>query len=160
VAVLYNSRGAYRQPLETMEAAAKPLNFELHRSPVGDPKDFDSAFAAMASARVEAIAVNEDPMIVGNAARIAALARERRLVSVAFPELAAAGGLLGFGANITEMHRRAAVFIDKILKGAKPGDLPVEQPTKFELLVNTRAAQAIGRAIPQSVLLRADRLIE
>jgi putative ABC transport system substrate-binding protein len=104
--------------------------------------------------------MNEDPMLLANSTAIAELATQQRLPTVGFLEIARAGGLIAYGADIVEMHRHAAVFVDKILKGANPGDLPVEQPTKFELVINLRTAKALGVAIPPMLLARADEVIE
>ena len=91
---------------------------------------------------------------------VAALALKQRLPSCSWPQFAVNGGLMGYGVDFPEMFRRAATFVDKILKGAKPADLPVEEPTKFELVINTKTAKALGLAIPQTLLLRADHVIQ
>ena len=160
VAILLNPDGVNPASMDAMRLAAKSIKVELQQFGVRGPNEFESAFASMAKAHVNAVVINEDPMLVANAKGIADFAAKHRLPSIGFQETAEAGGLMAYGANIVEMHRRAAVFIDKILKGAKPGDLPVEQPTKFNFVVNMRTAKAMGLTIPQSVLLQADRLIE
>jgi putative ABC transport system substrate-binding protein len=124
------------------------------------PSEFESALVAIATWRVDALAITDDLTLINNAKGLAALAAKRRLPSTGFKEFAEAGGLIGYGVNFPEMHRRAAVFVDKILKGAKPADLPVEQVTKFELVVNLKAAKALGLMIPQSALIRADEVIQ
>ena len=126
-----------------------------------DPNDFDSAFAAMARERAGAVIVLVDGMLIDNRTRIARLAEKTRLPAVyGLREYAEAGGLMFYGANPLDLNRRAAGYVDKILKGAQPGDLPVEQPIKFELVINLKTAKALGLTIPQSVLLRADQVIE
>jgi putative ABC transport system substrate-binding protein len=101
----------------------------------------------------------EDPMLVDNAKRIADLAAKHRFPATGFKEFAEAGGLMAYAVDFPEMYRRAAVFVDKLLKGAKPGDLPVERATKFELIINLKTAKALGLTIPQSILVRADEVI-
>jgi putative tryptophan/tyrosine transport system substrate-binding protein len=111
--------------------------------------------------RAEAIIVTHDTMTVGNRAHIADLALARRLPTISASSLfAEAGGLMHYGPDLPQMFRRAATFVDKILKGAKPADLPVEQPTKFQLVINLRTAKVLGLTLPQSLILRADRVIE
>ena len=119
------------------------------------------AFPAAVKQRVDAILVGLDGVILANARTIIELAATHRLPAMyASKELVDADGLISFGVNYAELYRQAAKYVDKIFKGARPGDLPVEQPTKFELCVNHRTAKALGLAIPQSILLRADRVIE
>jgi ABC-type uncharacterized transport system substrate-binding protein len=161
VAVLLNPQNpAHRVALETMEAVATELKLELQRVEVRGPDEFEAAFSAMAERRASALAVVDDPMLRANARRVAALAAMKRLPSIGFKEYAEGGGLMAYAADLRDMFRRAAVFVDRILKGARPGDLPVEQATRFELVVNMRTARALGVTIPQSVLLRADEVIE
>ena len=143
-----------------MEAAAESLKLELQQFGVRSPGEFESTFAAMSKGRVEAVAIMEDTMIIANAAAVVSLAARHRILSIGFVEIAEAGGLMAYGVNIPAMYRRAAVFVDKILKGAKPGDLPIERATTFELVINRKTAKALGVTIPQSLLLRADRVIE
>jgi putative ABC transport system substrate-binding protein len=143
-----------------MEVTAKSLNLELQPFGVRGPGEFGSAFAAMAKRRVDAVVIGDDGMLVANAGAIANLAAKTRLPSVGFTEFAEAGGLMAYGASRLESYRHVATFVDKILRGAKPADLPVEQPTRFELVVNLKTAKALGITIPQSVLFRADRVIE
>ena len=124
-------------------------------------RDFDQAFDTIAKVRPDAFIVLADRLFLHNRARIVDFAARNRLPAVyPYRELVEAGGLMSFGPNYADMHRRAATYVDKILKGAKPGDLPVEQPTKFELVINLKTAKALGFTIPQSLLLRADEVIQ
>jgi len=123
--------------------------------------DLEKRFEAAVQWRADAMMVMEDPLFFGLRARIADLALKHRLPAVyGVPSFAQAGGLMVYGPSDTEYYRRAAIYVDKILKGAKPADLPVEQPTKIGLIINIKAASALGLTIPQSLLLRADQLIE
>lgn len=140
--------------------AVKPLKVELQQFAARGPAEFDSAFLAMAKRRIEAVVVQEDPLFVTNVEAIAELAAKRRLPVASGPGLAEAGGLVGYGPNLLEMFRRAGYFVDRIFKGAKPGGLPIERPTRFELVINANAAKRIGATIPAKVLARADRGIE
>ena len=127
-----------------------------------DAKDLAPTFAAMSQAQVGAILVRRDTFVVErNPAEVVELAARRRLPAMYnFREFPDSGGLMSYGANVHDIHRRSAIFVDKILKGAKPGDLPIEQPTKFELVVNAKTAKALGLTIPQSILTRADEIIQ
>jgi putative ABC transport system substrate-binding protein len=123
--------------------------------------EFQDAFKAFARARASALFVIEEATLLPHRARILSLAAQYRLPAAStYREFAEAGGLLSYGPNLPELFRRAATYVDRILKGAKPGDLPVEQPTKFELVINLKAAKALGLTIPQSLLLRADEVIQ
>src|SRR5215472_1631908 len=143
-----------------MAATAKSLKLELHWMEVRRPAEFENAFKTMADKRVGAVVQLEDGMLNANIPAIASLAAAQRLPSIGIAEFAEAGGLMAYGVSLSEMYRRAAVFVDKILKGAKPGDLPIERPTKFETILNQKAARAMGITFPRSVLVRADRTIE
>ena len=145
---------------QAMEPAAKSLKLDLQSIEVRGPADFEKAFKTMADRRVGAVVILEDGMINVNLQVIAALAAGARLPSIGMTELAQAGGLMAYGVNFPEMYRRAAVFVDKILKGAKPGDLPIERAAKFETVFNQKTAKALGITFPKSVLVRADRMIE
>ncbi len=127
-----------------MEAAPESLKLELQQFGVRSPGEFESTFAAMSKERVEAVAIMEDTMIIANAAAVVSLAARHRILSIGFVEIAEAGGLMAYGVNIPAMYRRAAVFVDKILKGAKPGDLPIEQATTFELVINLQDRESAG----------------
>ena len=159
VAVLWKSDGAGLS-LPAMEAAAGPLKVELQKFGVRSRDEFEAAFAAMSKHRVEAVAIVEDTITIPNAAAAASLAAKHRRPSVGFIEVAETGGLMGYGVHFPAMFRRSAVFVDKIVKGANPGDLPIERATTFELVINSKAAKALGITIPQSILVRADRVIE
>jgi putative ABC transport system substrate-binding protein len=162
VAVLFHpdNPGYIRLVVPAMEVAAKSLKLELQQFAVRGPGDLDNAFAAMAKIRVDAVVTTDDPVLVANFGAIAKLAAKMRLPSIGLPEFAEAGGLMAYGADRLELFRRAAYFVDRILKGAKPADLPVEQATRFETVVNLKTAKALGITIPQSFLLRTDRVIE
>ena len=124
-------------------------------------EDLDSAFSALVKARADALAIVDDPALTAQARRIADLAAKHRLPAIYFDRTyVEAGGLLSYGASITDNHRRAATYVAKILRGANPADLPVEQPTKFELVVNLKTAKALGLTIPQSIFIRADEVIQ
>jgi putative ABC transport system substrate-binding protein len=162
VAVLHNPVGIVRTPIwqNAMASAAKSLVIELQEIPVREPHEFEAAFASMANKGIDALAVNEDPVLIANAQAIVNLVARQRLPSIGFLEFGEAGGLMAYGASIVEMHRRAGAFIDKILKGTKPSELPVEQPTKFHLSINLKTAKSQGLTIPAGLLLRADEVIE
>ena len=133
---------------------------QLHSVEVRSADQFDGAFREAAKARSAALAVTLSALIASNRKRIADLAMKNRLPAIyERREFVDSGGLMSYGADQAEPYRRVAVFVDKILKGAKPADLPVEQPTKFELVINLKTAKAIGLTIPPNVLARADRVI-
>jgi putative ABC transport system substrate-binding protein len=162
VAVLSNPDGPV-QPLtiSNVKAAARSLGLELQLVEARGPGDFDRAFAAMAKERVGALFVVTDPVFIPHRARLVSLAAKSRLPSI-FTQRAdvEAGGLLSYGPSFADMYRRAAAYVDKILKGARPADLPVEQPTKFELVINLKTAKTLGLTIPPSLLQRADEVIQ
>jgi putative ABC transport system substrate-binding protein len=161
MAVLVNPDNPALVPIfQAMESTARSLKIGLQQFPARGPNDFDGAFSAMIKSRVDAVDIIEEPMFQANAGVLAGLASQKRLPSAGFKEFAEAGGLLGYGVNILGLFRRAAYFVDKILKGAKPRDIPVEQPTKFELIINLKTAKALGLTIPQSLLGRADEVIQ
>ena len=143
------------------EAAAKVRGWKLLSVEIRDPAQVDAAFAAARDARVSALLVFNSALFDRQAGHVAALAAKARLPAIYGLRLYVdAGGLMSYGPDLVENWRRAATFVDKILKGAKPADLPVEQPTKFELVINVKAAQAQGMVMPQSLLLRADEVIQ
>jgi putative ABC transport system substrate-binding protein len=146
--------------LRALEIPAKSMNVRLQQFEVHGPNDFGDAFVAMAKRGIEAVVILEDAVFVSNARAIADLAAKHRLPSAGFNEFAEVGGLIGYGVDFLEMYRRAAVYVDKILKGTKPADIPIEQATKFAIVANTKTAKALGLEIPQSLLARADEVIE
>jgi len=161
VAVLVKSDNPFFDTaLPALENPATSLKMGLQQFQARGPNELEAAFAAMAKARVEAVVILEDAVFVSNARAIADLAAKQRLPSAGFNELAEAGGLIGYGVNFLEMYRRSAFFVDKILNGAKPANIPVEQATKFELFINLKTAMALGLDVPPQLLARADRVIE
>lgn len=162
VALIYNAANPnHTESLRDAETASRSLGMQLKSIAVRSPADLDAAFRAVAEARPGALVTIGDGMLLGNSERIGDFAAKSRLPGVfPQPEFAEAGGLMSYGPSLEANFRRAAAFVDKILKGANPADLPVEQPTKYELIVNQKTARAIGISIPQAVLLRADRVIE
>ncbi len=162
VAFLLNpdNPGNLKLGFPAIEAAAKSLKLELQQFGVRGPGDIDSSFAAMAKRPVDAVVSADDAVLIANAGAIAKLAAKMRLPSIGSSEFAEAGGLMAYGVNRRETFRRAAYFVDRIFKGAKPADLPVEQATRFETVLNQKTAKALGLQFPQAVLARADRVIE
>ncbi len=161
VAALSNPDNPISRPIiSAMTAAAAQLKMKLEVSKAQGPSEFDSAFATITKSRVAAVVVTEDGEFAASFEAIAALAAGYKLPSIGSKEYGEAGGLIGYGVNFLDLFRRAAYFVDRILKGAKPADLPVEQPTKFELVINLKTAKALGVKIPQSILLRANQVIE
>ncbi len=162
VALLWNPANPGSAPqLRAAEVAARALGVRLQTLEARVPQEIDSAFAAMTKERAGALVVLSDAILLNQRRQIAELAAKSRLPAVyALREHAEAGGLVGYGANPLDLERRAATYVDKILKGAKPGDLPVEQPTKFELVINLKTAKALRLTIPQTLLQRADQVIE
>jgi putative ABC transport system substrate-binding protein len=149
------------QMLKETELAAGAFAVQLHYLDVEDPKDIETVFRAASKGRADAVLVLPNSVLLSQRAQLADLAAKNRLPAVyGQPEYVDAGGLMFYGASITEMFRRAATYVDKILKGAKPADLPVEQPTKFEFVISLKAAKQIGLTIPPNVLARADRVIK
>jgi putative ABC transport system substrate-binding protein len=144
-----------------LEPEARALRVQLQRFEASGPETFEAVFGAIAQSRTDALLLPESALLSGNRERIFKFAADKRLPSAAGgPQFAEAGSLISYGANVTDVCQRSAVLVDKILKGAKPGDLPVERPTKFEMVVNLKTAKQIGLTIPQSVLYRADKVIK
>ena len=161
VAVLMNPENLSSEiNFQPMQRTARSLGLELQRINVRGPEEFDTAFSTIVKGRAGALSVHDDSMLIAQARRVADLAARKRLPTIGFSELAEAGGLMSYGASFADLWRRAATYVDKILKGAKPADLPVEQPTKFEFIINLKAAKQIGLTIPPNVLARADRVIK
>jgi putative tryptophan/tyrosine transport system substrate-binding protein len=162
VAILWNpSNPSNASFLKAVQSSSQSFRTTLLLHGVADASQFDSAFRAMADARAQALIVFVDPITVRHRARIVELATKGRLPAIyGFREFADAGGLMAYGPNVAGACRRAAVYVDKVLKGAKPGDLPVEQVTQFEFLINLKTVKALGLTVPQSVLVRADEIIQ
>jgi ABC-type uncharacterized transport system substrate-binding protein len=146
--------------LRLMESGARSLGLVLQSFAVIGPSTFDSIFSEIAKANMDAALVFEEPIFVANARAVAEVAVERRLPLFGFEEIADAGGLVGYGVDLVEIIQHAAVFVDKILRGTRPADIPFEQATKFKLAINLRTAKTLGLTIPQSLLVRADEVIQ
>ena len=162
VAVLWNPANAYQIGSEKeVQAAAKVLHILVASLPVRNRGELGNALAAIPREHADAVLVLADRLFLHNRERIADFVITNRLPAMnAYRELVEAGGLISFGPSYAVMHRQAATYVDKILKGAKPADMPVEQPAKFELVINLKSARALGITIPQSVLARADEVIQ
>jgi len=161
VAVLGNpSDPEWASQVIEVEAAARTMGLRLQRVEVRGPEEFDAAFAAMARDRAEALLVAGGSTFLVNRVKLAELALKARLPSMfSFRESVQAGGLMAYAVNMADFVGHAAVYVDKILKGAKPADLPVERPTKFELVINLKTARSLGLTMPPALLQRADELI-
>jgi putative ABC transport system substrate-binding protein len=163
VAAMWNPANPVFQKLQLreVEATARALKVRLQKVEARDLEEIERAFAAIAKERTRALHVFPDPVFTTHRGRIADLAIKHRLPAVSGTrELAEAGMLMSYGPNFLESYRRAATYVDKILKGAKPADIPVERPIKFEFVINLKTAKQIGVTVPQSVLFRADKVIQ
>jgi putative ABC transport system substrate-binding protein len=162
IAVLWHPGTPSAAPgLKALEEPARRLRLELQPVGARGPAELEGAFAAMARARAQGVIVLATPIFFGERQRLGELAIAHRLPTMfQIRDYAEAGGLMSYGADLADLYRRAAIPVDKILKGAKPGDIPIEQPTKFELIINLRTAKALGLTIPPSLLQRADQVIE
>ncbi len=162
VAVLQNAGNPVSpDELREIEAAARVLGLQLHVLAVRHPDELDSVFAAMTREGAEALLMQGDAVFWYHRTRVVALAAQHRLPAVFDArEFADAGGLMTYGASVPDSHRRAAVYVDKILKGTKPADLPVERPMKFEFVINLKTAKALGVTIPPALLFQADEVIQ
>jgi putative ABC transport system substrate-binding protein len=162
VAVLANLAGPFTGAnLKELEGAARALGVKLQVLGVRDPQEIDEAFSAMTRERAGALLVLSDAMFLPQRERIVGLAAKIRLPAMfEWREFAEAGGLLSYDTSLGDLYRQLATYVDKILKGAKPADLPVERPTRFELVINAKTAKALGLTIPPSLLLRADHVIQ
>ena len=162
VAVLSNpANPGHAVAISNVKDAARALGVQLLLLEAPGPGEFNGAFATMAKERVVALLVVTDPVFIADRTKLAELAaRNRRPAVYSIRDFVDAGGLMSYGPSLVAQYRRAAVFVDKILKGAKPADLPVEQPTQYELVINLRAAKALGLAIPRSLVRRADEVIQ
>ena len=160
-AVLLNPGNAANGPVrQAMEIAAQTLKMGLHTFELRNASELESTFGAMADRKIEGLIVHDDQVLIGAAQAIATLAAKQSLPSCGFLEFATAGGLSAYGVNFVQLCRRAAYFVDRILKGTPPSDLPVEQPTKFGLVVNLKTARTLRIAISPTLLARADEVIE
>ncbi len=161
IAVLWNSESPSQVIQEKeVQAAAQVLRMKVLSLGVRTPEEIENSFAAIARERPGALLVLADRLFLHHRTRLMDFAAEHRLPGVhAYRELVESGGLMSYGPSYTGMHRRAAYYVDEILKGAKPAELPIEQPAKFELVINLKSAKALGLTIPQSLLLRADEVI-
>ena len=161
VAVLWNPGTPFHpKAIEDLKAVAPSLSIQPKFVAARTPEEFGQAFSAASRARAQALYVIDDSFFVSRRQMLVRLASKARLPAIyGFRLYVDEGGLMSYGANLADHMRRAAVYVDKILKGAKPRDLPIEQPTKFELVVNLKTAKALGITIPQSILLRADEVI-
>jgi putative ABC transport system substrate-binding protein len=162
VAVMLNQTNPNtRVEFDAASNAAKALGIELIPLEISEPATLEGAFAKIVQQRPGAFTLLTDPMLYSQRSRIVKLVAEHPLPAMyPQPEFVEAGGLISYGQNSRETFRRSAIYVDRILKGARPGDLPIEQPTKFEMVVNIKTAKALGVTMPQSILLRADRVIE
>jgi putative tryptophan/tyrosine transport system substrate-binding protein len=161
VALLNPDNPGTRATLEALDGAGRALGIQIQRVEYRNVGELDGAFRSAAAAGVNAVLVQDDPHALAGRSQIADFALRHRLPAVAgVPEHAEAGGLIAYGPNRIDLYRRAATFVDRILKGAKPADLPIEQPTKYDLIINLKTAKAIGLTIPQDMLRRADRVIQ
>jgi putative tryptophan/tyrosine transport system substrate-binding protein len=161
VAVILNTDNPSTGPeFEAMETTAQSLKVKLQPYRLRAPSELVSAFEGMERAHVEAVETGDDPLSVGNVGAIVALAARARLITIGPEEIARAGGMMGYGVDAVAIYRRAAFFVDKILKGANPADLPIERAAKFQLVLNLRTAKALGLDVPTATLLRADEVIE
>lgn len=162
VAVLWNSASPASAPsLRGMQTTARILNVKLDLLDAGDPTKLDRAFGAIGAGGARGVIVTNDPFFYVNRVRLVQFAASRDLPAVYFTNVfVEGGGLMAYGSSLEDSYRRAATYVDKILKGAKPADLPVEQPTNFHLVVNLKTAKALGLTIPHSVLLRADEVLQ
>jgi putative ABC transport system substrate-binding protein len=162
VALLWNANASgHRMQLTEMEQSAPALGLVLQSLPIRNAADLDRSFQAAVQAEVQTVVTMDDPLIQSGRVRIIEFAMRRRLpVMAEFRPITEAGGLMSYGPNQVEMWRRAATYVDKIFRGAKPADLPVERPTKFELVINLKTAKALGLEVPAMLLARADEVIE
>jgi putative ABC transport system substrate-binding protein len=162
IAVLLNNRNPQSQiELKEMRNAAQAMGLQLYPAEISTEAGLDDAFAAMNKAAVQALVVLTDPILFSLRKKTVDLANRNRLPAMYFFQgFAEEGGLMSYGPSDADLFRRSAGYVDRILKGAKPGDLPIQQPTKFELFINLRAARMLGVTVPESFLLRADKVIE
>jgi putative tryptophan/tyrosine transport system substrate-binding protein len=146
--------------LQAMENTAKSLKVEIQQVLVREPNEFERAFDQVQDGPAVAVAITDDSMLIANMRAIAAVVMKRRFVSIGNKEFAQAGGVMGYGVDFFSTYRRSAVFVDRVLKGAKPADIPIEQATKFQFALNFKSAKALGLDVPATLLARADEVIE
>jgi putative ABC transport system substrate-binding protein len=160
IAALGNADNPSLAPaLKALESMARSLKVDLEAVQVRRPEELAGAIPAMVKRGIDGVVLVDDPMLIANTRQLADLAAKHPIPVIGFTEYAHAGGLMSYGVNLAESWRRAAVFVDKILKGAKPGDLPIEQATRFDFAVNLATARTLGLTIPQLLLIRADEVI-
>jgi putative ABC transport system substrate-binding protein len=158
---LWNPPGSSPDYMKDSQTAARSFGVTLQSVEIRTADDFERGFASVLRGRAEALVVGPGQFLFSHQRRIVEFASRHRLPSIyAWKDPVSAGGLIAYGVNIPQVYRRAAYYVDKILRGTKPGDLPVEQPTKFDLVINMKTARALGLTIPQSLLLRADDVIQ
>jgi putative ABC transport system substrate-binding protein len=161
LALLWNPKTMLTARAKEVQDRAKALRVKLESFEVRGADEFDGAFVAMIKKRVDGLIVLADPLTVRYRTRIVELAATNRLPTIySFAEFVRVGGLIAYGTSVPDVFRRAAIYVDKVFRGARPADHPIEQPTKFELVINLKTAKALGLTIPQSLLLRADQVIE
>jgi putative ABC transport system substrate-binding protein len=160
--VLWNAANLYKETdLKQVQPVANALKVTVHPLRVQEPKEFNDVFKAAIKVRAQGLLTLDDPFTIANRTAITALALKHKLPAIyAVRPFVDAGGLMYYGPDRVDQNRRAAKYVDKILKGAKPADLPVEQPMKFELVINLKNAKQIGLTIPPNVLVRADKVIK
>ena len=146
--------------IHALESAAKALKITVQVADVKSVNALESTLSGITKSRIASVLVSETPMLISNGKAVGAIATKHRLASIGFKDVAEGGGLMSYGADIPAMWHRAATYVDKILNGTKPGDIPVEQAAKFEMVINLKTAKALGITIPQTVLVRATRVIE
>jgi putative tryptophan/tyrosine transport system substrate-binding protein len=161
IAALSNPNNPVSKPImTTMQSMAANLKISVEQFKVAAPTEFGTAFAAIAAGRIDAVVVTEDGEFAASHRAISDLAIAKMLPSIGSTEFAVAGGLIGYGANILELYRRAGYFVDRIIKGSKPANLPIERPTSFELVINLKTAKLLGLTISPTMLLLANQVIE
>ena len=161
VAVVWDPATPSHGPgLKAVKTAGPALGLRIQSVPVRSATEYDNAFTAIVGEHADAVLMLTTPLYIAGAGQLAELAIKHRLPLFGPREFAKAGGLLSFGPNRVDLFRRGAIYVDKVLKGANPADLPVEQPTKFELLINLKTAKALGLTVPPTLLTRADEVIE
>lgn len=162
IAVLFNPGGpSAKGQVSQVREAARTIGQQIHVVPTGSEREFDAAFAAVVQKRAGALFVTGDPLFMSRRTELVTRAARHAIpTSFSFRELVVAGGLMSYGANLPDIHRQAGVYTGRILKGAKPADLPVLQPTKFDLVINAKTAKTLGIAIPPKLLLVADEVIQ